>query len=66
MFENKEQKRMNGEFEMLALHTYETLRITKENVGEFKKLATESEKKFIDFLKKNSFVIQEQGNDQKE
>lgn len=43
---------------MLALYSNEPLHITIENLEEFQKLSDDSEKKFVEFLKKYGFEPQ--------
>ena len=49
-------------FKMLALHSFETLRVSRDNVDEFKKLAAESERSFIKILEKNNVFTRENKN----
>ena len=55
---NKEE-----EFEMLAVHSYKTLRVTKENIKEFEELSSKSEQQFSEFLEKNNLLTQESKKD---
>ena len=60
------RKEATKEFEMFALHSFETLRVSNENAENFKKLAAESEENFLKFLVRNNLIVRKKENDKNE